>query len=123
MGEQSAQGCANSSCQDTTVTTLCMLVPTICGTSAWNFFYVTPLACGIFRWLLDVLKNLCTPQSVHEMHINKPCTALGTYVECSMTINAVASFSSSNLCVILGATKTVLLPTKLEHFEPRYTCR
>ena len=102
---------------------ICMLVPTICGTSVQNFFYVTLLASGILRWLLHFLKNLCTPQSVHEMHFNKPCTAHGTYVECSMTINAVASFSSSNFCVILAGTKTVLLPTKLEHFEPRYICR
>jgi hypothetical protein len=48
--------------------------------------------------------------------------ACETYLEWSMTMNAAANFSSSNLCVILAGTKMVLLPTKLKHFEPRYTC-
>jgi len=45
--------------------------------------------------------------------LNKPHNHHGTYVEWAMTMNAAASFSSSNLCVILGGTKMVLLPTNL----------
>jgi hypothetical protein len=46
--------------QVTWVTEFCVVAPTICGSSVWNWLDVTLMTPRILRWLLDVWK-ICTP--------------------------------------------------------------
>lgn len=47
-------------CQVTMATRFCMVVPDICGSSAWNMLHITLLAPRILGWLLEIGK-ICGP--------------------------------------------------------------
>jgi len=53
-------GCTNPRHQVAMVTKLCTVVPTICGSSAWNLLYVMFLVSRIIKWLLNFWK-ICAP--------------------------------------------------------------
>ena len=55
------QGCTNSWCQITRAIKFCAAVCNICASSVQNLVYVTLLAPGILKWLLDFWKKLWTP--------------------------------------------------------------
>jgi hypothetical protein len=48
----------------------------ICGSSIWNFHYVTLLPTEILMWILDFLENLCDPglRDVQNRRESRYCT-------------------------------------------------
>jgi hypothetical protein len=50
----------NPGCQVAWATKSCTVVPTICGYSVWTFLYLTLLAPGFLKWVLD-LWEICAP--------------------------------------------------------------
>jgi hypothetical protein len=50
------QGRTNPGRQVAVATKFCTVIPSICGSSVWNFFHVTLLAPRILTWLFDFSK-------------------------------------------------------------------
>lgn len=67
--------CTNPECYFILSSKICVMVPNICGSFVWNFFYITFLAPIILMELLDLTKICGTlPKTMYTKiisHVNK----------------------------------------------------